>query len=469
MSANPSARFQFIGHALRGDGPFRPVVSGQDTTSPQISGPTALVRYPRESAEKFARRNVVAFHDGPLSRACARFVGYLSTRAPSRQMPGDLFPRMADDVDGKGNAIDVFMGEFAVQAKARGSMLLLVDMPRELPPTMGEQISQRRLPFWTQILPESVTDYELGDDGKFKHVEFTGTIEHEGARTDCVWHFDRAAWRAEKAENDRNGQRQVLAEGAHGLGECPVLIFTEHGDFPAFGPFAAIADLMRRMFNADSELDEIIRSATFPMLTIQVPDTTTPDQKSAIAKVAAETIGVQNLVIHSGSTPAWIAPPDGPAKVCADRIAALRAQIDEVSLNVAAPNQRESGLAMTMRFAAINAELSRFAGRMEDLERRAWDLSRRWLGMQAAPVIQWQRDYQVADVAVELQILQDMQAAGLPSEVIAEQQRRVVALQFGGLETSRADEIERAIEERTLAARTQRTEPNPQPNDGGSA
>jgi hypothetical protein len=178
---------------------------------------------------------------------------------------------------------------------------------------------------------------------------------------------------------------------------------------------------------------------------------------------------VQNLVIHSGSTPAWIAPPDGPAKVCADRIAALRAQIDEVSLNVATPNQRESGLAMTMRFAAINAELSRFAGRMEDLERRAWDLSRRWLGMQAAPVIQWQRDYQVADVAVELQILQDMQAAGLPAEVIAEQQRRVVALQFGGLETSRADEIERAIDERTLAARTQRTEPNPQPNDGGSA
>ena len=454
MSATPSARFKFIGHALRGDGPFRPVVASNTTTAVQVSGATALVRYPRESDAKYARRNEIAFHSGPMARACSRFTGYLSTRSVTREMPGDFYPRMAADIDGKANSLDVFWSEFMVQAKARGSMLLLVDMPADLPSTLAQQMSERRLPFWTAILPEAVTDYAFGDDGRFDFVEFEGTFKRDEETIPCVWHFARASWRAERTEKDRHGQREVLAQGSHPLRECPVLIFTEQGDFPAFGPFAALADLMRRLFNADSELDEIIRGATFPMLGIQVPETTTPDDKLAAAKAAGETIGTQNLVVYSGSAPAWIAPPDGPARVCMDRIAQLKAEIDEVSLNVAAPNQRESGLAMTMRFQAINAELSRFSGRMEDLERRAWELSRRWLQMQAAPQIQWPRDFQIADVAIELQILQDMQAAGMPPVVIAEQQRRIVSVQFGGIDEERADEIERAIEERILAART---------------
>lgn len=453
MSATPSARFKFIGHALRGDGPFRPVVVSNGTSAVQVSGSTALVRYPRESDQKYARRNEIAFHSGPMARACSRFTGYLSTRSVTRALPGDLFPRMAEDIDGKANSLDVFWSDFMVQAKARGSMLLLVDMPSALPATLAQQVSERRLPFWTAILPETVTEYAVGDDGKFDFVEFEGTFRRDGETIPCEWYFDRATWKAERAEKDGKGQREVLAEGAHPLRECPVLIFTEQGDFPAFGPFAALADLMRRLFNAESELDEIIRGATFPMLGIQVPEQTTPDDKLAAAKAAGETIGTQNLVVYSGSAPAWIAPPDGPARVCMDRIAQLKAEIDEVSLNVATPNQRESGLAMSMRFQAINAELARFSGRMEDLERSAWELSRRWLQMQGAPVIQWPRDFQIADVQIELQILQDMQAAGMPAEVIAEQQRRIVSVQFGGIDQERADEIERAIEERTLATR----------------
>lgn len=443
-----AARFQFIAHALRGDGPFRPSVSESGTGTVQLSGASYLVRYPRESAQKFARRNELAFYASPLAMACSRFVGYLSLRAPQRELPNPQFTLMADDVNGKGDAVDVWLMQFAVEAKARGSMLLLVDMPKELGATQAAQLAGRKLPAWTAVEPEAVTDYEIGDDGKFQFVEFAGIFERDDkSRVPCTWRFDRAAWSATDKE------KRVLGGAAHALGECPVLIFTEGGDFPSFGPFASIADLSKRLFNLDSELDEILRSQTFSLLTMQVPAESTEAQKLASAQTAGEAIGTQNLIAHSGSTPAFIAPPDGPAKVYLERIAQIESKIDAVGLNVATVNQRESGLAMTMRFHSINAELARFAARIEDLERRAWELSRRWLGMTQVPSVQWQRDFNIADVELELRILQEMQAGAMPAVVIAEQQRRIVGVHYAGLDQARLKEIEQAIDERLLESK----------------
>jgi hypothetical protein len=244
--------------------------------------------------------------------------------------------------------------------------------------------------------------------------------------------------------------QRTLAEGEHPLNECPLLIFTEGGDFPHFGSFAPIADLSRRMFNLDSELDEILRSQTFSLLTMQVSENSTDAQKVQAAQVVGETIGSSNLMVHSGSTPAFIAPPDGPARIYLDRIAALRDQINEIGLVIASSSQRESGLALQMRFQTLNSELAKFASRMEDLEARAWELSRQWLGLTTAPEVMWSRDFNMADVANELDILASMQASAMPTEVIAEQQRRIVAVQFGGLDQVRQDQIHAAIDQRLL-------------------
>jgi hypothetical protein len=445
MPNTSAQRFQFIAHALRGDGPFRPLVSDYGDGSAVLSGISYLVRYPRESNAKFARRNEIAFYAAPLALACSRFAGYISMAAVQRELPNAQFSKIAEDVDGKGNAVDVFWSQFIIQAKARGSMLLLVDMPASLPRTQAEQLNTRQLPFWTMIEPESLTDFEIGEDGKFEFVEFAGNFKRDdGTRTACTWRFDRAAWSAVDKE------KRPLGSGAHPLGECPVLIFTEGGDFPHFGPFSAIADLSKRLFNADSELDEILRSQTFSLLTMQVPDESTDAQKLAAAQVAGQSIGTSNLMVHSGSTPAFIAPPDGPATVYLDRIKRLEAKIDEVGLNVATVNAQESGIAMQMRFQAINGELSRFSLRLEDLERRAWDLSRKWLGMQQAPTVAWPRDFNLADVEQELKILAEMTSSGMPARVIAEQQKRIVTLQFAGSDDTANEEMVQAIDERTL-------------------
>jgi hypothetical protein len=155
-------------------------------------------------------------------------------------------------------------------------------------------------------------------------------------------------------------------------------------------------------------------------------------------------------MVHSGSTPAFIAPPDGPARIYLDRIAALKDQINEIGLVIASSSQRESGLALQMRFQALNSELAKFAGRMESLERRAWELSRQWLGLTTAPQISWSRDFNLADVVAELDILASMIGAAMPTEVIAEQQRRIVSVQFAGLGQEQQGQIHAAIDQRLL-------------------
>lgn len=445
MANLDTTRFKFIGHALNGDGPFRPLISYDSKARPIAVASSYLIQYPRESETKYARRNEIAWYASPLAQVVSKFAGYLSSRPAVRSMANPLYDAMAADIDGKGNSIDSFWSQFVIEAKARGSMLLLVDMPPAMAPTLDQQVRARVAPYWTGIKPELLTDYEIGDDGKFNYAEFSGNYTKDDAeRVECTWRFDRTSWRAV------DGMQRILAQGDHPLTECPLLIFTEGGDFPYFGPFAPIADLSRRLFNLDSELDEILRSQTFSLLTMQVSENSTDAQKVQAAQVVGETIGSSNLMVHSGSTPAFIAPPDGPARIYLDRIAALRDQINEIGLVIASSSQRESGLALQMRFQALNSELSKFAGRMESLERHAWELSRQWLGLTTAPEISWSRDFNMADVVAELDILASMQGAAMPAEVIAQQQQRIVSVQFAGLDQERQNEIHAAIDQRLL-------------------
>ena len=446
MTATATRRFQFIGHALPGEGGFRPSVSElpdpNGKTSVMVSGLCYLNRYPRESEDKYGRRAQVAWYSSPLAQAASRFVGYISTRPPTRQLGAQWYEAMADDIDGQGNNLEIWLQSFMVNAKARGSMLALIDMPAKLSPNLAAQLAARNLPYWTPILPESLTEWEIGDDGKFNFCEFPGQFTGaDGERVECIWHFDREGWSARKDDKAQT----VLGQGAHSLGECPVLIWTEGGAYPHFGPFAAIADLAKRLFNLDSELDEILRSQTFSLLTMQTPPESNPEQKLAAARAAGETISTSNLMVHSGSTPAFIAPPDGPARVYLDRIDKLRDQVKEIGLDVASINQQESGIAMQTRFQIVNGALAYFAGRMGDFERRCWDLSRRWLGQTAAPTVEWQDDYNMADVLQELDVLAQMQATAMPPEVITEQRRKVVSAQFGGADQDTLDDLQSAL------------------------
>jgi hypothetical protein len=425
MTTIDSTRFNFISTALNGTGGF---ADGSN-----------LVQYPRESNEKFERRKQIAWYVNHLRPACSRFVGYLSKRPPQREHnSNNLIEGFIQDCDGQNTALDVFLAGFALEAKARGSMLLLVDMPKQLPTDQQTQVEQRLFPYLVPIYPEQVKSYVLNDSGHLVEVEVNGTMLIEGKETDVVRSWNELSWSVVAGG-------KVIEQGDHNLGICPVLAFSEGASFPYVGDFAQIAYISKRIFNARSELDEILRSQTFSLLTYQVP----PEQAGMFdAAQTATAIGTHNMLIHSGNTPQFIAPPDAPAMVYMKNIEQMESAIRDISLAIETPNQAESGIALTIRFQELNSALTEFARRMEDLERRAWFVFMKWLTLPPDSIkVNWARDFSLADLNSEIEQTSALIGIGAPNVYIQEKLKRIAAIDFAGGEKETVDQINAAIDE----------------------
>lgn len=425
-------RFRFLAEALNGSGGFAPqVLDSVDASG--LSKPSAvtsrchLVPYPRESGLKFAARAAVAVYENHLRSACERFVGYISKRPPLRDgLNNPLINAMVQDADWANNHLNVFWQSFMIEAKARGSMLLLIELPEEQGETMQDALERRLVPYLTAIEPERVTGFELNDRKRFRWVKFSASMLIDGKDTAVDRYWDETEWRVMIMD-------KVIASGPHPFGECPVLAFTETGAFPHVGSFAQIADLSRRIYNAISERDEILRSQTFSVLAYQIPVDRAP---MFSAEQVSATIGTNNMLIYEGDAPAFIAPSDGPAATYAQAIEALQESIRRVG-HAIDPHQAtnaESGMALTIRFQTLNGVLSSFAQRMQDLELRMWQIVARYMGLRDAPTVQWKADYSLADTERELGILAAMQATGFTPTALTEQRKRIAWQLFDTLD-----------------------------------
>lgn len=397
--------------------PFQ-IIADALTSSGGFNTGDYLVQYPRESDDKFDRRKAIAWYANALRPACQRFAGYLTKRPPQRQVTQPSLTAFLDACDWQDNSLDVFWSGFMLDAKARGSMLLLVDMPAE-----GME-TDRTWPALTAIAPERVTKYGLDARGQLATLSFTDTQTVEGQDVTVERVYDTKGWRV------MQGQK-VLAQGQYELGVCPVLAFTESGLFPALGEFATIAGLSKRLYNLRSELDEILRAQTFSLLTYKVPADRYPLDLGAVA----QTIGTHNLLQTFPDGAEFIAPPEGPARIYLDVIAQVEGLIRQAALIVDLPssNSQESGVALQLRFQALNASLVHFARRMEDFERRVWGLVGLWLGIEPQVSVMWGADFSLADLKTEIEVAQNMAALNAPVAYQQAKLRQLIQLDLATL------------------------------------
>ena len=425
-------RFRFLADALHGGGGFAPQVeydsSGELMRPSKITGPCYIVPHPRESQSKYAARVACAVYENHLRQACERFAAYLSRKSPSRQgVDSDLAAAFLRDADGAGNSLDAVMHSLCVETKARGTMLVLVDLPKYTEAaSLAEALSgsRRAIPYLLPIKPETLADYELDDLGRLHSVSVRSTRREGGKALDVVRRWTPTRWAVLQ-------DGVVIDEGEHQFGACPVLALTEDGSpFPHVGKYAQIADLSRLLFNRASELDEILRGQTFSVLTLQVPPEVHNPAQSA--QEATAQIGVHSLLVHQGDTPAFIAPDSGPAATYMSRIAAAQSAIDRIGMETASQpgQQQESGLARKMRFEALNADLASFARALQDLESKVWHLFHTELGAANGVKVQYPTDYNLTDTASELDILALLQATGHPDAVLDEKRRSIVQTEF---------------------------------------
>jgi len=368
-----------------------------------------LIRYPRETDAKYNRRKQLAVYPNFVKKIVDTFVSFLFKNPPVRDTSkSPEYAEFIENVDLRGTYIDDFMRHIARLTLIFGTVFVVVDTPKE-----GGN------PYATIRLPTQLERVELDEYGRIVKVVFT-----EG--TELFRAFEPNRWIVSKDAE----QRIVLEAGEHNLGVVPVVpvswaepllpneVLTQ--------PFIwDIAKLNFDLYNAISELREILRNITFPVLTLPVKD------ESMLQKMKDITIGTENFIPYtpeSGGKPDFIAPPEGPAKTLLEYINFLISQIYKaVNLEFAlGSHSQKSGVALEFEFQQLNTLLTGLALQMEKAEYQIADLVAKWNGRERFEgTISYRKDFSFRDLERELKVAMDAIALGISETFNAELKKKL--------------------------------------------
>ncbi len=428
-ASTPIQKFHFAAEALEACGGFAPAVAlspqriqiNADTPDdppqyitrmlPADVSKCYVVQHPRESSEDYGLRVMMSEYVNHLLEAVTRYTAHLGSKPRMMQVSGQL-QEFADDCDMRGTKLVDFLLTLAHHTKARGSELVVLDMPPEGSP--------RKLPIIRMIHPETLVSWVIdGVTGKFTHVETRGSeIEYvSGAaiETQYTWRWDKSNWYKSNSESNTEGQ--------HGFEECPVIAITENGgQFPVVGAFYTIAGMSRDIWDLSTQAASILSHATFPMLAINLPPGNPPPKDAALVA------GVSSVLTYQEKPPAIIEPTGSSVDTIQKVIEDKRKEISRIGHDISSQNSGgvESAESRRLRFMALNSDLTNFSRQLASLEGKILDMVASKIGVKNTAVIEWPDDFNLSDTQAELNILSMMKAAGMPAIAQAMQMRRVV-------------------------------------------
>ena len=363
---------------------------------------TAIEKFGRESDDAYDARKEISNkeYENIFVSKVSRYCGYLLKKTPYRESAHNLIQPILADINRRGESANVFISNFTKNAKARGVNLVLVDSPKETGTDMQEQINNRLLPYVVEILPERVLEYKLNEFGAFEYVAFSDSMDNSTYGNidteDIVRYYDTTEWRV----YDKEGI--IIDSGLHGLSVCPVLIFSEKGEFESLGEFSQLAGMSKRLFNLDSEEKQLLRGQTFSLLTVFTEKGSTPEI----------TIGTDSVLMYSGDhPPTYISSDASQAGTYATKRIDIKESMDRVAYDVSTSMSAESGISLEIKFEGLNSSLNSFAQRVEDLERRVWDLICIKIGIPLDSItIVYNMDFSISDLSSELDTLERINA-----------------------------------------------------------
>lgn len=382
MALNFIEEWQFLADAYNGTGGF---ADGRE-----------LDEFGRETDDNYSDRRDSSKreYENIFDSKVTRYVGYLFKTLPIRKTDDNLLSGIRDDMNRQGESASVFFSNFAKNGKVRGVNLLLIDSPNEQAADREDQITRRLSPYAVEILPERILEYKLDAFGAFEYVAFSDSEDKSTYGNPDIKqitrYYDKKEWRIYD-ENDN------ITRGNHGLSVCPVLIFSEKGSFESMGEFSQLGGMSKRLFNLDSEMKKILRDQTFSILTIWAEAGTKPEIS----------LGTDNALMYSGDhPPAYISGDAAQAATYETKMTKIKESMDRVAYDISTTAARESGIALEVKFGALNASLNSFAQKMELLERKAWDLiCQKLVISEDAIAVSYTLEFGITDVLGELEIL----------------------------------------------------------------
>lgn len=425
---NQILKWEFLKNAYNGDGGFG---NGE-----------FLVQFPREVDEKYKNRQKMAYYVNYLKPAIERFNGYLFKKTPYRNSSSDLINLIFDDCDNAKNNIDNFMQDFFKNAFLFGTNLILVDMTRQLPKDLKTQKQTRSVPYFIEISPLNLYDYSL-KNGAFEWVilKFQKEIKEPFGKSEIITEYHY--YDATKFQK-RDGKFEIIEQIEHNLGICPVISLNISDNILSDTISYEIAEISRRIYNARSELDEILRGQTFSILTYNVPNGAEPPQGLKIS--------TDNVLLYNGNKPEFVSPASANAEIYGAQIKELENIITEISLNPVnlSTKASDTGVALQFKFENLNGYLMALAKKMEDFERKVFEICFKWLNLEYDFNVSYANDFQISDLKSEIENAAALKEFGLPLTWQIAKMKQLARLDLIGADEEQMAEIYNEIDDCAL-------------------
>ena len=310
-----------------------------------------------------------------------------------------------------------FRREIADMTQTFGHVFVITDSPEysfEEVVTRAHQIEKRAFPYFTIYTPDNLLNWALDEFGKPYWVLLReineGNPDPENYDRNKQINFSYRLWTRE-SWSLYDHEYSLIKEGRHPVGEVPITCFYDKKSkkarsFLGISSLSDIAFIARDIYNACSELRQILRDQTFAFLAIQG----TSDEYRELELGTAKGL----LYPPERNKPEYVSPPSENAQVYFNHIDRQVAKIFQlakldsggVSGSVDSPSSgiadQASGVSKAWDFNQTNSALSSKSSNLEDGEIKCWQFFSKWMGKEFNGKIQYSNEFSVSNLYKDL-------------------------------------------------------------------
>ena len=452
---------------------FRVFVNGQQQDTKTIYG--NLFMHPKELTEDYNRRVAMSYY----YNFCAPIIDIYGDHLFKQAVLTDFgsiksdVDAVKDNIDMQGSSVEEFRKAMSDMAQLYGHCFVLVDSPSvsltgEVT-TRQDQIEKRAFPYFSLIPPQRVKNWALDEFGKpyWVLIEEEGDVnkEYENFRKDadgeCYYRlWTRDGWVL------YNDDYEVEDEGVHDLGEVPIVcVFDKKSmkakNFLGISQIADIAFIARDIYNASSELRQILRDQTFAFLAMQG----TSDEYGQLDLGTGKGL----LYPENRNAPQYVSPPADNARTYFDHIDRQISKIYSIAkidaggvggqAKASPSTDTQSGVSKAWDFNQTNSSLSSKSSNLEDAEQKLWALFAAWQGKEFDGSVQYPNEFSISSLMDDLNELEIEARLNLGKTFETEVKKAIQKKKFPRMGEKELEQMAQEVESISDANQTKASSP----------
>lgn len=410
-----------------------------------------LTRYVKETDQEYRNR----VEQTPLDNHCKSIVSiynsFIHKKPPHREFgryaKDSSLQSFLNDADREGRSLDDFMSQVNIVSSIYGHAWVIVDKPEAAVDTRAQEEEYDIRPYLTLFTPIQVLDwdYKQNLNGSFYLSELK-ILEASDGDSYCIKTFYTDRIQREFVEKNEIVRVETLPNN---IGQIPaVCVYSSRSNQRGIGvsDISDIADVQRAIFDANSEIEQIVRLSNHPSL-VMTQGTQPGAGAGAIIIVEEGTdAGLKPYLLQPSSTSI-----DSVRNLIADRVETINRMA-----NVGGVRQSESkkisGVALQQEFELLNARLAEKANNLELGEYQIWELYTTWMNLpKNFYFIEYADSYNTRDKETDFALLSQAKDFASQSPTLYKE----VFLQMASIFVEDSETLEKIAKEITVPQATQ--------------